>query len=133
MAQPPPTVYIVDDDPSVRLALARLVRSAGMRAEVFATVRELMNFSRFASRACVVSDVRMPGTSGLDLPALLAQQGWRLPVIFVTAYETEENLAAARRAGAAAFFRKPVDDQALLDAIDRAVEAAQPASDPGGS
>jgi FixJ family two-component response regulator len=73
--------------------------------------------------ACVIADIRMPETSGLELPVLLAKQGTRIPVIFVTAYDTEENRLEARRVGAAGFFRKPVDGQALLDAIAWAVEA----------
>jgi FixJ family two-component response regulator len=67
--------------------------------------------------ACIISDVRMPGISGLELPELLARAGRHLPVIFVTAHDTEQTRAIAQRAGAAAYFSKPVDDQALLDAI----------------
>jgi FixJ family two-component response regulator len=111
------TVYIVDDELSVRQALARLVRSAGMRAEVFETVPELVSRASLTEPTCVIADIRMADTSGLELPGRLARKGLRPPVIFVTAYDTEENRAAARRAGAAAFFHKPVDGQALLDAI----------------
>jgi FixJ family two-component response regulator len=120
----PITVYIVDDEPSIRQALSRLLHSVGMRGKVFETVSELVNTERFTDRACIVADIRLPEISGLELPALLARQGRRLPVIFVTAYDTDENRAAARLTGAAAFFRKPVDGQALLDAITWAVEAA---------
>lgn len=67
--------------------------------------------------ACVLCDVAMPGISGLELPDLLARAGLRLPVIFITAHDTPETRAIAQRVGAAAYFRKPVDDQALLDAI----------------
>jgi len=132
------TVYIVDDDSSVRQALARLIRSAGMRAEVFASVPELVGLASSEEPDCVIVDIRMPDTSGLELPGLLARAGLRPPVIFVTAYDTDENRAEARRVGAAAFFHKPVDGQALLDAIAWAVEAngdarvaeSQTASDP---
>jgi FixJ family two-component response regulator len=65
----------------------------------------------------------MPEISGLELPALLAKQGIRIPVIFVTAYDTDENRAEARRVGAAAFFHKPIDGQALLDAVTWAAES----------
>jgi FixJ family two-component response regulator len=119
----PITVYIVDDEPSVRQALGRLVQSAGMRAEVFGTVPELAGTRRFAERACIIADIHMPGTSGLELPDLLAELGHRFPVIFVTAYDTEQNRTAAKRVGAAGFFHKPVDGQALLDAIAWAVKA----------
>ena len=125
MTTAPITVYIVDDEPSVRQALGRLVQSAGMRAQVFGTVPELVGTRRFAERACIIADISMPGTSGLELPDLLAKQGHRFPVIFVTAYDTEQNRAAAKRAGAAGFFHKPVDGQALLDAISWAVIVAR--------
>ncbi len=124
------TVYIVDNEPSVRKALARLVQSAGMRAEIFETVPDLLDSRRFAEPACVVADIRMPKVSGLELPGLLARQGNRLPVIFVTAYDSEQNREAARRIGAAGFFHKPIDGQALLDAIAWAVEAAKNGTKP---
>ena len=121
---PPITVYIVDDEPSVRQALGRLVQSAGMRAEVFTTVPELVGLGCFAEPACVIADIRMPEVSGLELPGLLERRGHRLPVIFVTAYDSEHNREVARRVGAVGFFHKPIDGQALLDAIIWAVEAA---------
>ena len=71
--------------------------------------------------ACIICDVQMPGISGLELPGLLARAGRDMPIIFVTAHDTEESRAIAQRAHAAAYVRKPVDDQALLDAIDRAM------------
>jgi FixJ family two-component response regulator len=117
------TVYIVDDDASVRQAIARLVQSAGMRAEVFESVPKLVNRANREGPDCVIADIRMPETSGLELPGLLAREGHGLPVIFVTAYDTEANRAAAKKMKAAGFFHKPVDGQALLDAIAWAVEA----------
>lgn len=116
-------IYLVDDDASVRQALARLIRSAGMRAEVFETVPALVSQAGSKAPDCVIADIRIPEISGLELPALLAKQGIRIPVIFVTAYDTDENRVEARRVRAAGFFRKPVDGQALLDAIAWAVEA----------
>lgn len=71
--------------------------------------------------ACVVSDVQFPGKSGLELPVLLGRAGHRLPVVFVTAHDTPETRDLAMRFGAAGYFRKPVDDQALLDAISWAI------------
>lgn len=130
MKPAPITVYIVDDDYSVRQALARLVQSAGMRAEVFETVPALAGLASFAEPACVIADIRLPDVSGLELPGLLARHGHRPPVIFVTAYDTEQNREAARRIGAAAFFRKPIDGQALLDAIAWAVEGANEGTNP---
>jgi FixJ family two-component response regulator len=116
-------IYLVDDDASVRQALGRLLESAGMNAEIFETVPDLVGRARAAVPDCVIADIRMPGTSGLELPGLLDRHGHNVPVIFVTAYDTQENRSAARQARAAAFFHKPVDGQALLDAITWAVEA----------
>jgi FixJ family two-component response regulator len=117
MPSDPVQVYIVDDEPSVCSALARLVRSARMQPLTFASVDDLMSSKLTDENACVISDVAMPGTSGLELPSLLATAGLHLPVIFITANDTPETRSLAQRAGAAAYFRKPVDDQALLDAI----------------
>jgi FixJ family two-component response regulator len=110
-------VYIVDDEPSICTALARLVRSARMQPRTFASVEDFMRTEVSDKNACVISDVQFSGASGLDLPVLLAQAGRRLPVIFVTGQDTPEIRDRAQRLGAVAYFRKPVDDQALLDAI----------------
>lgn len=117
MSPRPIQVYIVDDDPSVRVAYARLVSSATMEPKMFSCVEEFLDAPLANENACVVSDVVMPGTSGLDLPDKLAQTGRRLPVIFITAHDTRETRDEAQRIGAVALFRKPVDGQALLDAI----------------
>lgn len=117
MPDPETIVYVIDDDASVRIALERLLRSAGMEAAAFDSVETFFEQADRERHACVVADVRMPGTIGLHLPRLLAEKGWQDPVIFVTAHDTEETRRLAREAGAAGYFRKPVDDQALLDAI----------------
>ncbi len=111
------TVYIIDDDESVRRALGRLVRSAGMEPVASGSVDEFLVLDLSAERCCVVADVRMPGTPSLRLPAALAARGRRMPVIFLTAQDTPQTRAEAKVHGGAAFFRKPVDDQALLDTI----------------
>lgn len=116
-APAPIQVYIVDDEPSVCTAYARLVRSAKMHPRTFASVEDFMRSDFTDENACVVSDVQFPGKSGLELPVLLGRAGHYLPVIFVTAHDTSEARDLAQRFGAAAYFRKPVDDQALLDAI----------------
>ena len=110
-------LYIVDDEPCVRTAYARLARSAKMEPQTFASVEEFMRMKLSDEDACVICDVQMPGTSGLELPQLLSRAGRRLPVIFVTAHDSEETRATVLSIGGAAYFRKPVDDQALLDAI----------------
>jgi FixJ family two-component response regulator len=121
MRQPPVTIYIVDDDESMRRALARLMQSAGYATATFASVGELLATERFHEPACVIADGRMPGGSGLDLPKKLRDRGSWLPVIILTAHDTEQMRAQARQAGVAGYFRKPVDDQALIDAIEWAL------------
>src|SRR4051812_45247 len=118
----PIQVYIVDDEPSICTAYARLARSANMQPRTFASVEDLMRADLSQENACVICDVQMPGTSGLDLPMLLEHAGRNLPVIFVTAHDSPEGREKAQRGGVAAYFRKPVDDQALLDAISWAVK-----------
>jgi FixJ family two-component response regulator len=130
MPNPLVHVYIVDDEPSVCVAYARLVRSAKMQPRTFESVEEFMRADLPDENACVISDVRMPGTSGLELPILLARAGRHLPVIFITAHDTPETREIAQRAGAAAYFRKPVDDQALLDAVTWALSAQSDNSRP---
>jgi FixJ family two-component response regulator len=117
MPTPPVYVYILDDEPSVCTAYARLVRSARMHPRTFASVEDFMRADLTDENACVISDIQMPGKSGLDLPQLLAQAGRHLPVIFVTAHDSPQTRDRAQSLGATAYFRKPVDDQALLDAI----------------
>jgi FixJ family two-component response regulator len=115
-------VYIVEDEPSVATAYARLVRSARMYPRMFASVEDFLLSEISDENACVVSDVQFPGKSGLELPELLQEAGYKLPVIFVTAHDTSQARDTAQRVGGAAYFRKPVDDQALLDAITWAVK-----------
>ena len=119
----PATIYILEDDESVRKALARLMRAAGMVAASYASVDELLAAPALRDCACIVADIRMPGTDGFALPGLLSARGLHTPVIFVSAQDTEGTRAEAKRAGAAAFFRKPVDDQALLDAVAWAIRS----------
>lgn len=126
MTNSPIQVYIVDDEPSVCTAYARLLRSAKMQPRTFASVEDFLQSDFTDENACVVSDVQFPGRSGLDLPLLLERAGHHLPVILVTAHDTPENRDLAQHQGIAAYFRKPVDDQALLDAILWAVGAQPP-------
>jgi FixJ family two-component response regulator len=122
MSNTPVQIYIVDDEPAVCTAYARLARSAKMEPRTFASVEEFMRADCTDENACVISDVRMPGVSGLELPALLIRAGKHLPVIFTTAHDSPETRDVAHHSGAAAYFRKPVDAQALLDAIAWAIK-----------
>ncbi|MDB6153318.1 MAG: DNA-binding response regulator [Chthoniobacteraceae bacterium] len=117
MTRPAIQLFIVDDEPSLRTAYARLARSAKMEPRAFGSVEEFMEAELSDDKACVICDGRMLGKSGLELPELLARAGRHLPVIFVTAHDTPEARAIAHRVGAAGYFSKPVDDQALLDAV----------------
>jgi FixJ family two-component response regulator len=123
MSDSPIFIYIVDDEPPVCSAYARLMRSANMQSRTFESIEDFMLAKCSDQNACVISDMRMSGMSGIELPGLLASAGRNLPVIIVTAHDSPEERKAAREAGVMAFFRKPVDDQALLDAVEWAVTA----------
>jgi FixJ family two-component response regulator len=97
-----------------------------MEPRTFASVEEFLGADTADANACVVSDVRMPGKSGLELPKLLTEAGRRLPVIFTTAHDSPDMRELAQKAGGAAYFHKPVDDQALLDAIVWAIGQKPP-------
>ncbi len=113
----PRTVYVIDDDESVVRALGRLIRSAGMNVVELSGRHDLADLDNLDPDGCIVSDIRMPSGSGLTIPALLAERHTPLPVIFVTAVEDEETRQEAWQVGAVGFFKKPVDDDDLLNAI----------------
>lgn len=115
-------VFVVDDDPSVRGGLARLFKSVGLAAEVFASAREFLERAPAEGPACLVLDVRLPELSGLDLQAELARAGVAIPIIFITGHGSVPISVRAMKAGAADFLEKPVDEQQLLDAVHRALE-----------
>jgi len=116
-----PVIYIVDDDRSVRRAMERLIRSAGMEAQTFASAHEFLDFEFRKQDACLVVDVKMRGMSGLELQDELRTKGSDLPVIFITGFDSPETRDQAKKSGAAGYFRKPIDDQALLDSIQWAL------------
>ena len=121
MRKAPVTIYIVEDDESTRRSLARLMKSAGYETGTFASVGEFMATESFQEPSCVIADGRMPGGSGMELPQKLRQRGSSLPVIIVTANDSGDTCTEGRLAGVAGYFRKPVDDQALIDAIEWAL------------
>lgn len=110
-------VYVVDDDESVRRAIVRLLKSAGIAAQSFASAEEFLEADVPTGDACMVADVRLTGMSGLDLKEEMDKRGNAIPVIFITGHDAEGVRQQAKTLGAAAYFRKPVDAQALLDAI----------------
>lgn len=125
----PSTIFIIDDDTSVRRALGRVMSQAGFAWEAYDSAETFLSAAKPGDGDCIVADMTMPGMSGLDLKTLLESTRIHLPLILLTAQDTEETRAAARHAGAAAFFRKPVDIHALLDSIQWALQGATP-SDP---
>ena len=118
-----PVVFVVDDDIDVREALRSLVESVGLRCEVFASTREFLPRKKAADTvSCLVLDVRLPGMSGLDLPAELARTHADIPTIFITGHGDIPMAVKAMTAGAVEFLTKPVREQALLDAVGIALE-----------
>jgi FixJ family two-component response regulator len=118
----PPTVFVVDDDPSLRVALPRLLASVGLRSETFGSAEEFSRQIDPSRAGCLILDVRMPGASGVELQQQLIAAGYDLPVIFVTAYADVSLTVRVMKAGALELFTKPFDDQRLLDTIHEALE-----------
>lgn len=117
-------VAVVDDEEPVRRALARLIRSAGFDVDTFPGGDEFLETLSDHEPACIVLDLHMPKVNGLAVQSWLGKAGIRIPVIIVTGHDTPEAQEQALRGGAVAYFRKPVDGEALLGAIARAVAGA---------
>ena len=115
-------IAIVDDDPSVRKGLERLIRSLGWRAETFASAQEFLDRSRTEAPSCLVLDLQLPGLSGLDLQKRMSDAGLEIPIVFLTGHGNIPASVKAMKAGAVEFLTKPVDEQDLLGAIQEAIE-----------
>ena len=122
MSPAKPAVCVVDDDPSVRVAMERLLKSVGLTVKTFASAQELLEQATSEWSGCLIVDLRMPGMGGLDLQDQLSTHQVSLPVIFLTGYGTVPASVRAMKAGAVDFLEKPVDDQTLLDAVHKALE-----------
>jgi len=122
MTVPKPIIFIVDDDPSIRLAVENLVSSTGQQAATFATAQDFLRDCPRDPAGCLVLDVQMPDISGLDLQGELNSAGIDLPVIFITGHGDIPTTVRAMKAGALEFLTKPVSDSELLGAINRAIE-----------
>ncbi len=121
-----PTVFLVDDDPSVRRALARLIKSAGYQVQTFGSAREFLDRKPDATEpVCLVLDIRMPGLSGIDLQHELKLTNLVLPIIFITGHGDIPTTVKAMKAGAVDFLPKPVRDVDLLRAIEQALARAR--------
>jgi len=116
-----PLVLVVDDDPSVRESLTRLLASAGYAVEAFASAREFLAREPHPGPCCLVLDVRMPGLTGMQLQELLAATGRRMSIVFVTGHADVPTSVKAMKAGAVDLLTKPVDVEDLIAAIQRAV------------
>lgn len=117
-----PTVIVVDDDESIRIAMSSLFRSVGLRTELFERPSDLIEAKLPDAPTCLVLDVRLPGVSGLDFQSQLASAGFQAPVIFITGYGDIPMSVRAMKAGAIDFLTKPFRDQDMLDAVSTAIE-----------
>jgi len=122
MTETDSVVFVVDDDPSVRRAIKRLVESVGLRVDVFGSATEFMNSSHPDIASCLVLDIRLPGMSGLDFQRELAEAKVHIPIIFITGHGDIPMSVRAMKAGAVEFLTKPFRDQDLLDAIQAGLE-----------
>jgi FixJ family two-component response regulator len=117
-----PLVSIVDDDESVREATRGLVRSLGLAAVTFASAEEFLRSDRVGDTSCLITDVQMPGLSGVDLQSCLIAQGHRTPIIFITAFPEDSVRTRVLNAGAIGFLSKPFDEECLIDCLDLALK-----------
>jgi FixJ family two-component response regulator len=115
-------VAIIDDDDLVRTALRGLLKAAGLLARAFVSAEEFLRSGYQHDTACLITDIRMSGMSGLELQARLNAEHCRIPTIFITAHGDEKMRMQAMRAGAAEFLTKPFDDKVLLESVRAAME-----------
>jgi FixJ family two-component response regulator len=116
-----PLISIVDDDDSLRNSLNNLIRSVGFRAQGFSSAEAFLNSNQLHDTACLILDVRMPGMSGLDLQRQMVADNSRIPIVFITSHGDDNARTRALEAGAVAFLYKPFREEALLKAIDLAL------------
>lgn len=115
-------VVVVDDEESVRMAVQRLLRAAGLTVKSYASAEEFLNSGELQVTGCLVADIRMPGMSGLDLLAELNKKHLPIPTIFITAHGDENLRMQAMRAGAVKFLPKPVDGATLVTSVQTALQ-----------
>jgi FixJ family two-component response regulator len=122
MSEERPTIFVVDDDSSVREALQNLFRSVGLAVETFASARAFLSGMKSKGPGCLVLDVRLPEVSGLELQQQLAESNIQIPIVFITGHGDIQMSVRAMKAGAVEFLTKPFRDQDLLDAVQHAVD-----------
>lgn len=116
------TVFVVDDETSVRTALKRLIQSLGFKVETFDSAQSFLEHGPHDGPACLILDVRMPGMSGIELQQQLTKAGLGMPIIFITGHGNIPMSVQAMKAGAVDFIEKPFEDQKLIDAINLAIK-----------
>ena len=129
MSHATPTVFVVDDDISVRESLELLIASAGWRPETFASAQEFLSRPRVLAPNCLILDVALPDLNGLDLQKRVAADRIDMPIIFITGYGDVPMTVQAMKGGAVEFLTKPFSDEVLLNAIRYAIERSQAALD----
>jgi FixJ family two-component response regulator len=129
MAQERPTVFVVDDDISVRESVESLVQSAGWEPEVYASAQEFLSRPRALGPSCLILDVNLPDLNGLELQTRVVADRTDLPIIFITGYGDVPMTVRAMKGGAVEFLTKPFEDSALLAAIEQAIESSRAALD----
>ena len=122
MSETDAMVFVVDDDAPMRESLKNLIRSVGLRVELFSSAQEFLRSKRLDLPSCLVLDVRLPGLSGLDLQKRTTEAGMEIPIIFITGHGDIPMSVRAMKAGAVEFLTKPFRDQDLLDSIQEALE-----------
>jgi FixJ family two-component response regulator len=122
MHAPSPVVFVVDDEPSVRASLKRLIRSVGLQVQAFASAEEFLNYKRPDGPECLVLDVRLPDLSGLDLQQQLTKMKLDIPIVFITGHGDIPMSVHAMKAGAVEFLTKPFREEDLLQAIQQGLE-----------
>jgi len=129
MAQERPTVFVVDDDISVRESVESLIQSAGWEPEVYASAQEFLSRPRALGPSCLILDVNLPDLNGLELQTRVVADRTDLPIIFITGYGDVPMTVRAMKGGAVEFLTKPFEDSALLAAIEQAIESSRAALD----
>ncbi len=122
MSQSDISVFIIDDDELIRDSLEQLIKSVGLKAKTFSSARAFLNTRLADNPSCLVTDIRMPGMSGLELQDELLKRDCLIPIIFITGHGTVPMSVRAMKSGAVDFLQKPFEDQELLDVIHHAVE-----------
>ncbi len=119
---PNPTIFVIDDDASMRRALSYLLQSAGYKVETHSSAEEFLRREHYDGVGCIILDVRMPGLSGMDLQEKLMRSDYRMPIIFLTGHGELSMGVQAMKKGAIDFLTKPCDDEQLLGAVQSAIE-----------